>query len=116
MRAACKALVDSCNDGARAYDEFEAGLRSLKGIVGSSSQRRSCRNLKRLGVAIMLAPSPEPFTDLVGLAMIGAGEVEELLSPPLTLSDMPEAVNSIFESLENYRPFSIRLSMWDTLL
>ncbi len=113
MKDACRALVDSCKDSAKAYEELDTGLRSLKGIVGSSGQRRSYKNLKRLGVAIILAPSPEPFTDLVGLALIGAGEAGERFRSPLTLSDMPEESYSLFKSLEHARPFSGKGSMWD---
>jgi len=115
MKDACRALIDSCKDSSKAYEELDTSLRSLRGVVGSSSQRRSYKNLKRLGVAIMLAPSPEPFTDLVGLALIGASEVGERVRPPLTLSDMPEESYSLFKSLENARPFNGKGSMWDPM-
>jgi len=113
MKDACRALVASCKDGAKAYEELDTGLRSLKGVVGSSGQRRSYKNLKRLGVAMLLAPSPEPFTDLVGLALIGAGEVGDRIRSPLTLSDMLEESYSLFKSLEHARPFSGKRSIWD---
>jgi hypothetical protein len=116
MKETNQVLLDSYKDGVHAQKEIDCSLRSLKGLVGKTGQRRSFKNLKRLGTAIILAPSPEPFTDLIGLALIGAGEVGDRLKPPLTISEMSEEGASIFKDLVNSRPFTAKTFCWDLKL
>lgn len=112
MKKADQALVESCEDGSRAYTDINCSLRSLKSLVGNSGQGRRHKNLKRLGAAIILAPSPEPFTDIIGLALIGAGELGEHHKPPLTITEVGEETGNIFKDLLSSRHFTAKSSCW----
>ncbi len=112
MKKANQALVESCEDGSNALNGINYSIRSLKGLVGRAGQRGQNRNLKRLGTAIILAPSPEPFTDIIGLALIGAGEIGEHRKPPLTITEVGEETCTIFKDLFSSRHFTAKSSCW----
>ena len=112
MKQASKAISSSFQDSISAYDEMIRNLRSVQGLMGKPGRKRGSYNhLKRIGTAIILAPSPEPFTDLVGLALIGIAKGAEKHRPPLTICEMGEEGRSILKGIgsPNNLPGRLRL-------
>jgi hypothetical protein len=46
-----------------------------------------------------MAPSPEPFTDLIGLALIGLAKGAEKHKSPLTICEMGEESRSMLKGI-----------------
>lgn len=103
MKKACEALAESCRDGLQAHSDLESNIRSLKTMVGKPGQRGADKGLKKIGVALLLAPTPEPFTDIVGLALIGIGVASERHKPPLTIFELGEEGHSLIKGIEKSR-------------
>jgi hypothetical protein len=104
MKKACEALAASGKENLQAHADLESSLRSLKKIVGKPGQKAGGdRGLKKIGVALLLAPTPEPFSDMVGLALIGIGVASEHHNPPLTLCELGGEGRSILKELEKSR-------------
>ena len=104
MKKACEALRASCTESLQAHDDLSASLNSVKKLVGKPTQGSSSKGLKRIGVALLLAPSPEPFTDIVGIALIGVGAAAERHKPPLTISELCIEGSSIVKGISTSRP------------
>lgn len=102
MKAANRAVVETYEETIDIYKGFNDELKSLKGLVGKPGQRRSHNNLKRLGAALLLAPTPEPITDIIGLALIGAGEIGERFGPPLTICELDQERQDVLSDLQYY--------------
>lgn len=105
MKKATTALKESCNESLHAYNELSSSLKSIKPLVGKPGPRRSYANLKRIGTTLLLIPSPEPFTDVLGLALIGAGVAAERRPPPLTIAELCEESRSVFKGLNSSKSF-----------
>lgn len=101
MKDAKRALLESSRDAACAYADLERNLGSLKGLVGRPGKGRACKNLKHIGAVLLLAPSPEPVTDMIGLALIGAGALAERANP-LTLTELSEEGGGILKGILNF--------------
>lgn len=99
MRSATKILAESAADAGAAVGEVELGLRSLRALVGQPGKRRSLGNLKKVGTALLLTPTPEPFSDVAGLALIGIGALAERWFCPMTVSEMSREAGLVFRSL-----------------
>ncbi len=99
MRSAAKILVESAADAGATVCEVELGLRSLRALVGEPGKRRSLGNLKKVGTALLLTPTPEPFSDIAGLALIGIGALAERWLCPMTVSEMSREAGLVFRSL-----------------
>lgn len=99
MRSSTKMFVDSLIEAGNAASCLSLELRSLRALVGKPGQRRSLGGLKKVGTALLLTPTPEPFTDIAGLALIGIGALADRLGPPMTISEMSEEARSLFSSL-----------------
>jgi len=67
--------------------------------LGKPEQRRSYKHLKSIGTALVLTPSPEPLSDIIGLALIGVAEGAERRKPPLTVSEIGEEGRSILKGI-----------------
>jgi hypothetical protein len=103
MKKATATLHESCRDSANAYSEVASSVKNMRSLVGKQGQRRSYAGLKSFGTALILAPSPEPFSDVVGLALIGIGTAAERRKPPLTILEMCEESRTIFRGLSSSR-------------
>ncbi|MDH7556143.1 MAG: hypothetical protein ACQXXL_07155 [Candidatus Methanosuratincola sp.] len=99
MRSATRILADSAADAGSAASEVELGLRSLRALVGEPGKRRSLGNIKKVGTALLLTPTPELFSDIAGLALIGIGALAERWCCPMTVSEMSREAGVIFRSL-----------------
>jgi len=100
MRRASQVITNSCQDSISACDELIRNLRSIRSLMGKPGRNsRSHNHLKSIGTAIILAPSPEPFTDLIGLALIGLAKGAEKHKPPLTICEMGEEGRSILRGI-----------------
>lgn len=99
MRSATRSLVESATDAGSAAADIELGLRSLRALVGEPGKRRSLGNLKKVGCALLLTPTPEPFSDIAGLALIGIGALAERWFCPMTVSEMSREAGFIFRSI-----------------
>jgi len=105
MKKATMALKECCNESLHAYNELSSSLKSVKPMVGKPGQRKSYANLKHIGTTLLLIPSPEPFTDVLGLALIGAGVAKERYPPPLTIAELCEESRSVFKGLNSSKSF-----------
>jgi len=99
MRSSTRNLVESAADAGSAAADIELGLRSLRALVGEPGKRRSLGSLKKVGCALLLTPTPEPFSDLAGLALIGIGALAERWLCPMTVSEMSQEAGFIFRSI-----------------
>lgn len=99
MRQATRALMGTCEETLTACREFQTTLKSLKSLAGKPGQRRSYRRLKEIGTALLLTPTPEPFSDIIGLSLLGIAKYLEWHSPPLTLSDLGEELRTVLKNL-----------------
>jgi len=108
MRRASQAVIESCYESLQACSDLICSLRSVQGLMGKPGQRRSYKHLKSMGTAMILAPTPEPFTDLIGLALISVGAAAEKRKTPLTISEMSEEGRSILKGIGSSLPASGR--------
>ncbi|MEM4234843.1 MAG: hypothetical protein QXU75_06820 [Candidatus Methanomethylicaceae archaeon] len=99
MRQATRALVGSCEEVLSAYCELQRTLKSLKSLAGKPGQRRSYKRLKEIGMTMLLTPTPEPFSDIIGISVLGIAKYLEWRSPPLTLSDVGEEIRTTFKNM-----------------
>ncbi|MCQ8892967.1 MAG: hypothetical protein NQU41_06255 [Candidatus Methanosuratincola sp.] len=99
MRSATRILSESAADAGAAVGEVAFGLRSLRALVGEPGKRRSLGNLKKVGTALLLTPTPEPFSDIAGLALIGIGALAERWGCPMTVSEMSKEAGAVFRSI-----------------
>jgi len=105
------ALKESCIESLHAYNQLASSLKSVKPMVGKPGQMRSHANLKRIGTTLLLIPSPEPFSDVLGLALIGAGVASERRPPPLTIAELCEESKSVFKGLNSSKAFGHGFSL-----
>ena len=103
MKKTAATLHDSCRDSATAYAQVALSVKSVRNLVGKQGQRKNYAGLKSFGTALILAPSPEPFTDVIGLALIGIGTAAERRKPPLTITEMCEESRTILRGLNSSR-------------
>ena len=101
MKKTTAILHESCCESTYAYGEVSSSIKNVRTLVGKQGQSRSYAGLKNIGTALILAPSPEPFTDVVGLALIGIGTAAERRKPPLTIMEMCEESRTIFKGLSS---------------
>ncbi|MGC8936671.1 MAG: hypothetical protein ACP5KV_04825 [Candidatus Methanomethylicaceae archaeon] len=99
MRQATSCLVGSCKDVISAYSELQENLKGLKRLVGKPGQRRSYERLKEIGLALILTPTPEPFSDVIGASILAFAKYLERRSPPLTLSDLRDELQKTLRNL-----------------
>ncbi len=99
MDNATHALIGSCMCTLSAYCELKKTFKNLQSLAGKPGQRRSYKRLKEIGLTLILTPTPEPFSDLLGLSILGAAKYLEWHSPPLTLSDIAEESRTIFKNM-----------------
>ena len=107
MKRAIQAVKESWGDRhetLQACGGLSSSLRSIRPLVGKPNQRGNSAGLKTIGTTLLLIPSPEPFTDVLGLALIGAGVAAERRPPPLTISELCEESRSIFTGLGSSKP------------
>jgi hypothetical protein len=103
MKRATATLHESCIDSANAYSEVTSSIKNVRSLVGKHGQRRSYAGFRTFGTALILAPTPDPITDVVGLALIGIGTAAERRKPPLTILEMCEESRTIFRGLSSSR-------------
>lgn len=103
MKKATATLHQSRQESVKAYTEVVSSVKSVQSLVGKQGQSRSYAGLKTIGTALILAPSPEPFTDAIGLALIGIGTAAERRKPPLTIVEMCEESRTILRGLSSSR-------------
>jgi hypothetical protein len=103
MKKATATLHESRQESAKAYSEVASSVKTVQSLVGKQSQRRSYAGLKTIGTALILAPTPDPITDAIGLALIGIGTAAERRKPPLTIMEMCEESRTIFRGLNSSR-------------
>jgi len=103
MKKSAATLHESCRDSASAYAQVASNMKSVRNLVGKQGTSRNYAGLKSFGTALILAPSPEPFTDVIGLALIGIGTAAERRKPPLTITEMCEESRTIFRGLNSSR-------------
>lgn len=102
LKQASRAIASSCQDSIVAYGELMHNLKSVHGLMGKPGRKSGSYNhLKSIGTAMILAPSPEPFTDLIGLALIGFAKGAEKHKPPLTLCEIGEESHSILKGIRS---------------
>ncbi|MEN3035410.1 MAG: hypothetical protein ABC537_03810 [Candidatus Methanosuratincola sp.] len=99
MRSATRILSESAADSGTAVGEAALGLRSLRDLVGEPGKRRSLGNLKKVGTALLLTPTPEPFSGIAGLALVGIGALAERWGCPMTVSEMSREAGAVFRSI-----------------
>ncbi len=98
MEDAKRALLESSRDAACAYEDMAHNLRSVRGLMGRPGKERVCKHLKHVGAALLLTPTPEPFSDAIGLALIGVGTIAEKMKP-LTLAGLSEEGGEILREV-----------------
>jgi hypothetical protein len=101
MKGTAATLHESCRDSTTAYAQVASSVKSIRSLVGKQGTSRNYAGLKKFGTALVLAPSPEPFTDVIGLALIGIGTAAERRKPPLTIMEMCEESRMIFRGLNS---------------
>jgi len=101
MKKTAATLQESCRDSTMAYSQVATNLKNVRSLIGKHGKRRDYAGLKTFGTALILAPSPEPFTDVVGLALFGIGTAAERRKPPLTILEMCEESRTIFRGLNS---------------
>ncbi|MDI9643883.1 MAG: hypothetical protein QFX35_01540 [Candidatus Verstraetearchaeota archaeon] len=99
MREANRLLADCARDASCSVSDLARELNSIRTIIGEPSRKQSKGGLKRLGTALLLTPSPEPFSDLLGLALIGAGALADRVGHPLTISELSTEAGPLFRSI-----------------
>ncbi|MGQ9758960.1 MAG: hypothetical protein ACUVQ5_00075 [Candidatus Methanomethylicaceae archaeon] len=99
MKQATRIMVDSCKDMIIGYGETVKIFKSLRSLAGKPGQRRSYKRLKELGMTLIFTPTPEPFSNILGLSIIGVAKYLEWCSLPLTICDLTEEGRKIFENL-----------------
>jgi len=104
MKKAIQAMKESCHESFQACDGLSSSLNSIKPLVGKPNRKSNSAGLKTIGTTLLLIPSPEPFTDVLGLALIGAGVAAERRQPPLTITELCEESRSIFKGLNSSKP------------
>lgn len=103
MKKATATLHQSCRESTDAYAQVASSVKNVRSLVGKNGQRRSYAGLRSIGTALILAPTPDPFTDVVGLALIGIGTAAERRKPPLTILEMCEESRTVFRGLSSSR-------------
>ncbi len=98
MKDAKRALLESSRDAVCAYGDMAHNLGSVRGLMGRPSKGRACKHLKHIGAALLLTPTPEPFSDAIGLALIGVGTIAERMNP-LTLAGLSEEGGEILREV-----------------
>ncbi|MBM5805780.1 MAG: hypothetical protein FJZ49_06960 [Candidatus Verstraetearchaeota archaeon] len=104
MRKATQVVMESCGESLQACEDLASSLRSVRGLLGRHEQRRSYKHLKSIGTALVLTPTPEPLSDIVGLALIGIAAGAEQRKPPLTVCEMGEESRSILKGIRSSLP------------
>lgn len=99
MREATRLLVASYEELISGYEDTIKNLKSLRSLAGKPSQRRSYNRLKELGITLILTPTPEPLSDVIGISILGIAKFLETHSSPLTLCDLAEESRTIFRNL-----------------
>lgn len=99
MRKVDRLLAESATDASWATRDLDIEIRELRAFVGEARSRRGTGGLKRLGTALLLAPTPEPFTDILGLTLIGAGALADRMGHPLTISEISAEAGSLLRSI-----------------
>jgi len=100
---AIKILRGSCTDSLRAQTELSTSLKSVRSLIGKPTMKSSDRGLKKIGTALIMVPTPEPFSDIAGLALIGIGMAAERHKPPLTMTELCVEGSSILKGISNSR-------------
>jgi hypothetical protein len=103
MKKTAATLHESCRDSTTAYAQVALSVKNVSNLVGKQGQHRNYAGLKSFGTALMLAPSPEPFSDVIGLALIGIGTAAERRKPPLTITEMCEESRTMLRGLNSSR-------------
>ncbi len=68
VRQSTRALVGSYEETFSMLYELQTTLKSLKSLSGKPGQRRSYKRLKEIGMTMILTPTPEPFSDIIGIS------------------------------------------------
>jgi len=50
-------------------------------------------------MTMILTPTPEPFSDIIGISLLGIAKYLEWRSPPLTLSDIGEEFRTTLKNI-----------------
>jgi len=92
-------LVGTCEETLSALCQLQTTLKGLKSLSGKPGQRRSYKRLKEIGMTMILTPTPEPFSNIIGISLLGIAKYLEWRSPPLTLSDIGEEFRTTLKNI-----------------